>query len=97
MKLCDDRKINKREFNVGYLVLFFKSKIKLYSEKLNSKWRGPHRVTRVFPYGALELENKKGLNFKVNGQRVKHYLGSIDEVKIVCDVDLGSSFDVNHS
>lgn len=31
----------------------------------------------MFPYGALELENKKGLMCKLNGKEVKHYLGLI--------------------
>ena len=31
--------------------------------------------TQVFPHGAVELEKKEGARFKVNGQRIKIYLG----------------------
>lgn len=36
----------------------------------------------MFPYGVLKLENKEGQNFKVNGQKVKHYFRSTNEVKV---------------
>ena len=29
----------------------------------------------VTPFGAIGLRSNKGKEFKVNGQRVKHYLG----------------------
>ena len=42
---------------------------------LNSKWTGPYLVTQLLPHGAVELETKKGVRFKVNGQRIKNYFG----------------------
>nr|GEV35877.1 reverse transcriptase domain-containing protein [Tanacetum cinerariifolium] len=32
-------------------------------------------ITKVFPYGTVELSQPDGPNFKVNGHRVKHYFG----------------------
>nr|GEU69327.1 reverse transcriptase domain-containing protein [Tanacetum cinerariifolium] len=34
---------------------------------------GPFTITKVFPYGTVELSLPDGPNFKVNGHRVKHY------------------------
>ncbi|XP_047256132.1 ATP-dependent RNA helicase MAK5-like [Capsicum annuum] len=45
----------------------------------------------LFPHGAIELENDGESPFKVNGQRVKHYLGNSIKVKVVNDMDLGES------
>nr|GEV81913.1 DNA-directed DNA polymerase [Tanacetum cinerariifolium] len=36
---------------------------------------GPFTITQVFPYGTVELSQPNGLNFTVNGHRVKHYFG----------------------
>nr|GEX23486.1 reverse transcriptase domain-containing protein [Tanacetum cinerariifolium] len=34
---------------------------------------GPFTITKVFPYGTVELSQPDGPNIKVNGHRVKHY------------------------
>ena len=60
---------------VGDLVLLFDSRMRLFTGKLKSKWTGPYLVTQLFPHGAFELETKEVLGFKVNGQRIKIYLG----------------------
>ncbi|GJU88276.1 reverse transcriptase domain-containing protein [Tanacetum coccineum] len=39
------------------------------------KIAGPFTITKVFPYGTIELSQPDGPNFKVNGHRVKHYFG----------------------
>ncbi|GJZ84393.1 reverse transcriptase domain-containing protein [Tanacetum coccineum] len=43
--------------------------------KLKTRWSGPFTITKVFPYGTIELSQPDGPNFKVNGHRVKHYFG----------------------
>ncbi|GJY81822.1 reverse transcriptase domain-containing protein [Tanacetum coccineum] len=43
--------------------------------KLKTRWSGPFTITKVFPYGTVELSQPDGPNFKVNGHRVKHYFG----------------------
>ena len=60
---------------VGDLVLLFKSRLRLFPGKLKSKWAGPYLVTQLFPHGAVELETKEGVRFKVNGQCIKIYFG----------------------
>ena len=32
-------------------------------------------MTKLFPHGAVELENKKGARLTINRQRIKIYLG----------------------
>ncbi|XP_019251062.1 PREDICTED: uncharacterized protein LOC109229973 [Nicotiana attenuata] len=89
MKFIHDKKILKREFNSGDLVLLFNSRLKLFPGKLKSKWFGPFKVVRVSPNGAIELESEDGTQtFKVNGQRVKHYLGTAGERHVIEQIAL---------
>ncbi|XP_055835203.1 uncharacterized protein LOC129903686 [Solanum dulcamara] len=83
MKKYHDQKIQKRIFASRELVLLFNSKMRLFPVKLKSKWLGPLRESQRFPHGAVELENKDGMEFKVNGQRIKAYMDTEDEIKIV--------------
>nr|GFC71625.1 reverse transcriptase domain-containing protein [Tanacetum cinerariifolium] len=46
-----------------------------YENSLKTRWSGAFTITRVFPYGTIELSQTNGSNFKVNGHRVKHYFG----------------------
>ncbi|XP_022007415.1 uncharacterized protein LOC110906616 [Helianthus annuus] len=76
-KALHDRRLKDlKEFKVGDKVLLYNSRFKLFPEKLKSKWTGPYVVKEVFAYGAIELfdEVTKG-SWKVNGHRLKHYLG----------------------
>nr|GFC22060.1 reverse transcriptase domain-containing protein [Tanacetum cinerariifolium] len=75
LKKLHDSKIRNRIFNVGDQVLLFNSRLKIFSGKLKTRWFGPFTITRVFPYGTIELSQLDGSNFKVNGHRVKHYIG----------------------
>nr|GEX23850.1 reverse transcriptase domain-containing protein [Tanacetum cinerariifolium] len=74
-KKLHDSKIKNRIFNVGDEVLLFNSHLKIFSGKLKTYWSGPFTITQVYPYGTIELSQLNGLNFKVNGHRVKHYFG----------------------
>ncbi|XP_015165554.1 uncharacterized protein [Solanum tuberosum] len=85
IKKYHDQKIKKREFVVGHLVLLFNSKLRLFPGKLKSRWIGPFRVTQVFPDRVVELENKEGGWFKVNGQRIKVYMGKSESVQEVIE------------
>ncbi|XP_075092053.1 uncharacterized protein LOC142172168 [Nicotiana tabacum] len=80
MKIMHDKHILDRNFNPGDLVLLYNSRLRLFSGKLKSRWSGPFRVVQVFSSGAVEIESEDGTNrFKVNGQRLKHYLGMVEE------------------
>ncbi|KAF7842535.1 uncharacterized protein G2W53_004833 [Senna tora] len=47
-----------------------------HNGKLKSRWSGPFLVTKVTPYGAVEVKDEKTSNvFLTNGQRLKHYWG----------------------
>lgn len=37
----------------------------------------------MFSYGAIELEVDKDSRFKVNCQRVKQYLGTLEETELI--------------
>ncbi|GJX48415.1 reverse transcriptase domain-containing protein [Tanacetum coccineum] len=74
-KKLHDSKIKNRILNVGDRVLLFNSHLKIFSGKLKTGWSGPFTITKVFPYGTIELSQPDGPNFKVNGHRVKHYFG----------------------
>nr|GEU51737.1 reverse transcriptase domain-containing protein [Tanacetum cinerariifolium] len=85
-KKLQDSKIKNRIFNVGDQVLLFNSHLKILSRKLNTRWSGPFTITYVFPYGTVKLSQPYGLNFKVNGHRVKHYFGGDIPSKVVPDL-----------
>nr|GEX32154.1 hypothetical protein [Tanacetum cinerariifolium] len=74
-KKLHDSKIKNRIFNVGDRVLLFDSRLKIFSGKLKTRWSRPFTITKVFPYGTVVLSQPDGPNFKVNGHRMKHYLG----------------------
>ena len=66
---------------VGDQLLVFNVRLTLFPGKLRSRWSGPYTVTKVYPYGSLEVSGEGG-TFKVNGQRVKNYFpGSTIEGK----------------
>ncbi|GJV92639.1 reverse transcriptase domain-containing protein, partial [Tanacetum coccineum] len=50
--------------------------------------KAPFTITKVFPYGTIELSQPDGPNFKVNGHRVKHYFGGDLPPKVVQDLTL---------
>ncbi|XP_015054789.1 uncharacterized protein LOC107001144 [Solanum pennellii] len=69
----------------------YKEKMKKYHDQsiekreFASKWTGPFLNTKVFPHGAIELENKEGTRFTFNGQRIKIYLGHSESVHEVIE------------
>nr|GEV00231.1 hypothetical protein [Tanacetum cinerariifolium] len=65
---------------VGDKVLLYNSRLKMYPKELKSKWSGPNIIKTVYPYGAVEIIDKNGCNFKVSGQRLKkYYEGDVDK------------------
>ncbi|XP_060969951.1 uncharacterized protein LOC115713732 [Cannabis sativa] len=81
-KKWHDQGLVRKEFQPGQQVLLFNSRLKLFPGKLKSRWSGPFTVVKVFPYGAVELKGDGPATFKVNGQRLKFYLGGqFDQAK----------------
>ena len=74
-KKWHDAKIRIKKFKEGDQVLLFNSRLRLFPGKLKSRWSGPFMVTHACPYGAMEICNTRGEQFKVNGQRLKLYHG----------------------
>ncbi|XP_070019024.1 uncharacterized protein [Nicotiana sylvestris] len=87
-KYIHDKYARGKVFKVGDLVLLFNSRLRLFLEKLNLKWSGPFEVVLVTSFGALDLKNKNEEVFRVNGHRVKHYLGKIDDSHVVALIHL---------
>ncbi|GJY77790.1 hypothetical protein Tco_0483591 [Tanacetum coccineum] len=85
-KKLHDSKIKNRIFNVGDRVLLFNSRLKIFSGKLKTRWSGPFTITKVFPYGTIELSQPNDPNFKVNGHRMKHYFRGDLPPKVVQDL-----------
>nr|GEZ64150.1 reverse transcriptase domain-containing protein [Tanacetum cinerariifolium] len=63
-------------------------------KKLKTRWSGLFTITKVFSYGTVELSQPDGLNFKVNGHRVKHYFeGDVPQLDCPdCEVSRALSF-----
>nr|GEV09186.1 reverse transcriptase domain-containing protein [Tanacetum cinerariifolium] len=62
-KKIHDLKIKNRVFNVVDRVLLFNLRLKIFSGKLKTRWSGPFTITKVFPYGTVELSQANGPNF----------------------------------
>ncbi|KAK8675702.1 hypothetical protein V6N13_033766 [Hibiscus sabdariffa] len=75
-----DRKIMPRQYQPGQQILLFNSRLKLFPRKLRSRWSGPFTITNVSPHGAITIKSPKDNHeFKVNGQRLKLYMGAHTE------------------
>ncbi|GKB50300.1 reverse transcriptase domain-containing protein [Tanacetum coccineum] len=85
-KKLHDSKIKNLIFNVGDRVLLFNSCLKIFFGKLKTRWSGPFTITKVFPYGTIELSQPDGPNFKVNGHPMKHYFREDIPPKVVQDL-----------
>lgn len=62
-------------------MLLFNSRLHFFTGKLKSKWTGSYLIIQLFPHGVVELENNEGVWFKVNGHRIKIYLGNAEKAK----------------
>lgn len=74
-KAFHDRMITRKTFHPGQKVLLYHSRLQLFPGKLRSRWIGPFVVTKVFSYGAVEIQSLDTQKvFKVNGHRLKLFL-----------------------
>ncbi|GJZ36467.1 reverse transcriptase domain-containing protein [Tanacetum coccineum] len=54
-KRWHDSKIMDKEFQERKEVLVFNSRLKLFPGKLRTRWYGPYTVSKVYPYGTVEV------------------------------------------
>ena len=73
-KRWHDQIIMIKEFKVGELVILYNSRLRLFLRKLKSRWSGPYTVIAVTLFGAVTLKRESRNEFKLNGQRLKHYI-----------------------
>jgi len=84
-KQWHDKFINRCEFQEGDSVFLFNSHLKFFPRKLRSRWSGPFKVFKVYPYGAIEIGNETTGSFKVNRSRFKHHIVSESlKGKVIC-------------
>ena len=76
VKRGHDKRIQKRDFNVGDYVLLYSSHLRFFfAWKLLSKWEDPYIIEEVYHSSAMKINNFEGTNPRVvNGQRIKHYI-----------------------
>ena len=78
MKLYYDKKIVRKIFALNQSVLLYDSKLHTFSGKLRTRCDGPYIVKEVFDHGAVTIEDpRNGRILKVNGQRLRPYLGEV--------------------
>ncbi|XP_070040633.1 uncharacterized protein [Nicotiana tomentosiformis] len=83
MKMMHDKNILERNFKPRDMVLLYNSRLRLFPGKLKSRWSGPFSVVEIHPTGAVEIAaTNESLTFRVNGHRLKHYLG-MEDAKVV--------------
>ncbi|XP_028242068.1 uncharacterized protein LOC114420349 [Glycine soja] len=79
IKAYHDRKLLKRNFQLGQQVLLFNSRLNLFPKRLKSKWSSPFTIKYVKPYEAIELMDPSSTDpeqsWIMNGQRLKIYNG----------------------
>ena len=66
-KRWHDNLILRREFHPVQQVLLYNSWLRLFPGKLKSRWLGSFKIKQVFPFGVVELWDKNGQFFHVNG------------------------------
>ncbi|XP_062104355.1 uncharacterized protein LOC133815540 [Humulus lupulus] len=66
----------------------FTAGLKLFPGKLKSRWSGSYTVVVSLSYGAVQIHSEKTGHFKVNGQRLKHYLeGPVEKCRSVVGLE----------
>ena len=85
-KKWHDQRILRKEFRARDQVFLFNSILRLFQGKLKSKWSGPYTVVSSTTFGAITLRDDAGEEFKVNGQRLKHYLSREKENEENCNL-----------
>ncbi|XP_075079937.1 uncharacterized protein LOC142165238 [Nicotiana tabacum] len=89
IKMMHDKNILEWSFKPGDMILLYNSRLRLFPGKLKSRWSGPYHVVEMHSTRAVEITSEDGSRkFKVNGQRLKHYQGMVEEDKIISTLHL---------
>ncbi|GKC26767.1 reverse transcriptase domain-containing protein [Tanacetum coccineum] len=78
-KRWHDSKIMDKEFQEREEVLVFNSRLKLFPGKLRTRWYGPYTVSKVYPYGTVEVLGKNEVRFKKKCEECKYDKISYDK------------------
>ena len=74
-KAFHGRHIRRRTFQVNEKVWLYNSCLKLFPDRLRSRWDSPYMVVESFENGSVLISDpKSGKKFKVNGHHLKPYL-----------------------
>ncbi|GJT26556.1 putative reverse transcriptase domain-containing protein [Tanacetum coccineum] len=84
-------------YEKGDKALLFNSRLRLFPEKLKSRWYGPFSVSKDMKNEAIELYDKEGSEFIVNKQRVKPYQNNLLDTNRDDDVTLEDQGEVTKS
>jgi hypothetical protein len=80
-----DSKILVRE---GQKVLLYKSRLNLCPDKLKSRWSGPFKLLKIYPYGVVDLlDESTGQELTVSSKRMKQYCGDGSKLRITATLD----------
>ena len=80
MKRWHDQLISHKQFQKEQKVLLYDSKLHIFPGKLKSRWISLFTIQEVYSNGVVELLSSTG-TFKVNGQRLKPFLGPFSKDK----------------
>ena len=79
-KKWHEQRILRKELKIGESILLYNSRLRIFPGKLKSKWSGLYTVIEVTLFGVVTLKSNSGNEFKVIGQRLKHYWeGNLNE------------------
>ncbi|CAM8975691.1 unnamed protein product [Rhodiola kirilowii] len=68
-----DKRMVRRKFRRDERILLYKSRLKLFPEKLRTKWSGPCTVDKACPDSHVGHSTKGGKSVAVDRLRLKHY------------------------
>ena len=89
------RKLVRKTFEPNQIVFLYDSKLHTFSRKLRIRWDGPYIVREVFDYEAVVIEDPRdGRILKVNGQRLRPYLGEVVPAEETMSFELPTYGDV---
>ncbi|XP_074336905.1 uncharacterized protein LOC141674078 [Apium graveolens] len=87
VKRWHDRRLVHKSFVPGQKVLLYNSRLRLFPGKIKLRCLGPFTVKTVFPNRAVEIfDTHPDQEFKVNGQRLKHYYGDTANRELISSV-----------